>query len=74
MSASTILSVSDLRVELQSRRGSFVLTADALDLHAREALVILGPKRFGQEYAGARTRRARTPGRRPGSVRSDGAR
>jgi len=48
MSASTILSASDLRVELQSRRGSFVLTADALDLHAREALVILGPNGSGK--------------------------
>jgi ABC-type Fe3+/spermidine/putrescine transport system ATPase subunit len=48
MSALTILSASDLRVELQSRRGSFVLTADALDLHARDALVILGPNGSGK--------------------------
>jgi putative spermidine/putrescine transport system ATP-binding protein len=48
MSGATILSASDLRVELQSRRGSFVLTADALDLHAREALVILGPNGSGK--------------------------
>jgi ABC-type Fe3+/spermidine/putrescine transport system ATPase subunit len=48
MSGATILSVSDLRVELRSRRGSFVLTADALDLCAREALVILGPNGSGK--------------------------
>jgi ABC-type Fe3+/spermidine/putrescine transport system ATPase subunit len=48
MSEATILSVRDLRVELRSRRGSFVLTADALDLCAREALVILGPNGSGK--------------------------
>jgi len=48
MSEATILSVSDLRVELHSRRGSFALTADALDLNAREALVILGPNGSGK--------------------------
>jgi ABC-type sugar transport system ATPase subunit len=48
MSDATILSVRDLRVELRSRRGSFVLTADALDLCAREALVILGPNGSGK--------------------------
>jgi ABC-type sugar transport system ATPase subunit len=48
MSDATILSVRDLRVELRSRRGSFVLTADALDLNAREALVILGPNGSGK--------------------------
>jgi ABC-type Fe3+/spermidine/putrescine transport system ATPase subunit len=48
MSGATILSASDLRVELHSRRGSFALTADALDLNAREALVILGPNGSGK--------------------------
>ena len=48
MSEATILSASDLRVELHSRRGSFALTADALDLNAREALVILGPNGSGK--------------------------
>jgi ABC-type Fe3+/spermidine/putrescine transport system ATPase subunit len=48
MSGATILSVNDLRVELHSRRGAFVLTADALDLNAREALVILGPNGSGK--------------------------
>ena len=48
MSNATILSVRDLRVELHSRRGSFVLTADALDLCAGEALVILGPNGSGK--------------------------
>ena len=48
MSDATILSARDLRVELRSRRGSFVLTADALDLCAREALVILGPNGSGK--------------------------
>jgi len=48
MSGATILSIRDLRVELHSRRGSFVLTADALDLCAREALVILGPNGSGK--------------------------
>jgi len=43
-----ILSASGLRVELQSRSGSFVLTADALDLYPREALVILGPNGSGK--------------------------
>jgi ABC-type Fe3+/spermidine/putrescine transport system ATPase subunit len=48
MSDSPVLSVSDLRVELHSRRGSFFLTADSLDLSAREALVILGPNGSGK--------------------------
>jgi len=48
MSEATILSARDLRVELRSRRGTFVLTADALDLRAREALVILGPNGSGK--------------------------
>jgi len=48
MSGSPILSVRDLRVELHSRRGSFVLTADSLDLNAREALAILGPNGSGK--------------------------
>ncbi len=48
MSGATVLSIRDLRVELHSRRGSFVLTADALDLCAREALVILGPNGSGK--------------------------
>ncbi len=48
MSGATVLSVSDLRVELHSRRGSFALTADALELNAREALVILGPNGSGK--------------------------
>jgi ABC-type Fe3+/spermidine/putrescine transport system ATPase subunit len=48
MSEATILSARDLRVELHSRRGSFALTADALDLNAREALVILGPNGSGK--------------------------
>ena len=48
MSGATVLSIRDLRVELRSRRGSFVLTADALDLCAREALVILGPNGSGK--------------------------
>jgi ABC-type Fe3+/spermidine/putrescine transport system ATPase subunit len=48
MSNPTLLSARDLRVELRSRRGSFQLTADALDLRAREALVILGPNGSGK--------------------------
>jgi len=48
MSGATILSAIDLRVELRSRRGSFTLTADALDINAREALVILGPNGSGK--------------------------
>jgi ABC-type sulfate/molybdate transport systems ATPase subunit len=48
MSNATILSARDLRVELRSRRGSFQLTADALDLRVREALVILGPNGSGK--------------------------
>ncbi|MBW1884812.1 MAG: ATP-binding cassette domain-containing protein, partial [Deltaproteobacteria bacterium] len=48
MSNATILSARDLRVELRSRRGSFALTIDALDLCAREALVILGPNGSGK--------------------------
>jgi len=48
MSGSPILCVRDLRVELHSRRGSFALTADSLDLNAREALVILGPNGSGK--------------------------
>jgi len=43
-----VLSVRDLRVELRSRKGSFVLTADALELFAREALVVLGPNGAGK--------------------------
>ena len=48
MSQAAILSARDLRVELRSRRGSFVLTAAALDLCARETLVILGPNGSGK--------------------------
>jgi ABC-type Fe3+/spermidine/putrescine transport system ATPase subunit len=48
VSAETILCASDLRVELTSRRGSFVLAVDALDLNARETLVILGPNGSGK--------------------------
>ncbi len=48
MSGATILSARDLRVELKSRRDSFLLTADSLDLGAREALVILGPNGSGK--------------------------
>lgn len=48
MSEAPILSARDLRVELRSRRGSFDLVADALDLFAREALVILGPNGSGK--------------------------
>lgn len=47
MSAS-VLSVRDLRVELRSRKGSFALSADALELFAREALVVLGPNGAGK--------------------------
>jgi ABC-type sugar transport system ATPase subunit len=48
VSGATVLSVRDLRVELRSRRGSFALTAGALDLCGREALVILGPNGSGK--------------------------
>jgi len=48
VSGATILSARDLRVELRSKRGSFVLTVDELDLCAREALVILGPNGSGK--------------------------
>ena len=48
MSGATVLSARDLRVELKSRRDSFLLTADSLDLCAREALVILGPNGSGK--------------------------
>jgi len=48
VSGATILSARDLRVELKSRRDSFLLTADSLDLGAREALVILGPNGSGK--------------------------
>ena len=48
MSGATILSARDLRVELKSRRDSFLLTADSLDLGAREALVILGRNGSGK--------------------------
>jgi ABC-type Fe3+/spermidine/putrescine transport system ATPase subunit len=48
VSGATVLSARDVRVELKSRRGSFQLIADALDLHAREALVILGPNGSGK--------------------------
>jgi ABC-type Fe3+/spermidine/putrescine transport system ATPase subunit len=48
VSGATILSARDLRVELKSRRDSFLLTADSLDLGAREALVILGRNGSGK--------------------------
>jgi len=48
VSDATILSARDLRVELRSKRGSFVLTVDELDLCAREALVIVGPNGSGK--------------------------
>jgi ABC-type Fe3+/spermidine/putrescine transport system ATPase subunit len=48
VSGATVLSARDVRVELKSRRGSFQLTADALELRAREALVILGPNGSGK--------------------------
>jgi ABC-type Fe3+/spermidine/putrescine transport system ATPase subunit len=48
VSGATTLSARDLRVELKSRRDSFQLTADSLDLCAREALVILGPNGSGK--------------------------
>ncbi len=48
MSNATLLSARDLRVELRSRRGSFRLSADALELRAREALVILGSNGSGK--------------------------
>jgi spermidine/putrescine transport system ATP-binding protein len=48
VSEAAVLSVRDLRVELHSRRGSFALTAAALDLFAREALVVLGPNGSGK--------------------------
>jgi ABC-type Fe3+/spermidine/putrescine transport system ATPase subunit len=48
VSGAAILSARDLRVELKSRRDSFLLTADSLDLGAREALVILGPNGSGK--------------------------
>jgi ABC-type Fe3+/spermidine/putrescine transport system ATPase subunit len=48
VSASTILSARELRIERRSRRGSFTLTIASLDLCAREALVILGPNGAGK--------------------------
>jgi ABC-type sugar transport system ATPase subunit len=48
VSGATALSARDLRVELKSRHDSFLLTADSLDLYAREALVILGPNGSGK--------------------------
>jgi len=46
--SASVLSVRDLRVELRSRKGSFALSADALELFAREALVVLGPNGAGK--------------------------
>jgi ABC-type sulfate/molybdate transport systems ATPase subunit len=48
VSASTILSARELRIERRSRRGSFTLTVASLDLFAREALAILGPNGAGK--------------------------
>lgn len=48
MSDAPILSARNLRVELRSRRGSFRLNVAALDLFARETLVILGPNGSGK--------------------------
>jgi ABC-type sulfate/molybdate transport systems ATPase subunit len=48
VSASTILSTRELRIERRSRRGSFTLTVASLDLFAREALAILGPNGAGK--------------------------
>jgi ABC-type Fe3+/spermidine/putrescine transport system ATPase subunit len=48
VSGATVLSARDLRVELKSRHDSFLLTADSLDLRAREALAILGPNGSGK--------------------------
>ena len=48
MSGEALLSARDLRVERRSRRGSFVLEIDALDLRAGEVLVILGPNGAGK--------------------------
>ncbi len=43
-----VLCARDLRVNLKSRRSSFSLHIDALDLREREALVILGPNGAGK--------------------------
>jgi ABC-type Fe3+/spermidine/putrescine transport system ATPase subunit len=48
MSEAPALAARDLRVELRSRRGSFALCADAIDLYAREALAVLGPNGSGK--------------------------
>ncbi|MDH3521784.1 MAG: ABC transporter ATP-binding protein [Myxococcales bacterium] len=48
MSGAALLSARELRVERRSRRGSFTLQIDALDLRAGEVLAILGPNGAGK--------------------------
>jgi ABC-type Fe3+/spermidine/putrescine transport system ATPase subunit len=48
VSAEAVLVAKQLRVERRSRRGSFALEVDALDLRAHEVLAILGPNGAGK--------------------------